>query len=78
MKFDPPPRQESGGDLPLSTAGRQQALNAGWRLGGEVLAAVYASDLSRTAETARIIVGANRAGFDAGRIEVLRVHDAQI
>jgi probable phosphoglycerate mutase len=39
-------------DVPLSDEGREQARHLGGRLGGESVAAVYASDLSRTMETA--------------------------
>jgi broad specificity phosphatase PhoE len=42
-------------DVPLSDKGREQARRLAIRLGGESLAAIYASPLSRTVETARLI-----------------------
>lgn len=42
-------------DVPLSDEGREQARRLAQRLGGEPLAAIYASPLGRTAETARIV-----------------------
>jgi len=42
-------------DVPLSDEGRQQASRLAVRLRGEEIAAVYASPLGRTIETARII-----------------------
>src|SRR5476651_1023537 len=42
-------------DVPLSDEGREQARRLGARLSSEKIAAVYASDLGRTIETARLI-----------------------
>jgi probable phosphoglycerate mutase len=42
-------------DVPLSDEGRRQAQRLASRLSGEKIAAVYASDLARTQETARIL-----------------------
>ncbi|HSJ00846.1 MAG: histidine phosphatase family protein [Verrucomicrobium sp.] len=42
-------------NVPLSDEGREQAQRLGIRLAGEKLAAVYASPLDRTMETARLI-----------------------
>lgn len=42
-------------DVPLSEAGREQARRLAVRLSGEDITAVYASPLSRTVETARIL-----------------------
>lgn len=42
-------------DVPLSERGREQASRLGERLSGQPIAAVYASPLSRTMETARAI-----------------------
>jgi broad specificity phosphatase PhoE len=44
-------------DVPLSDEGREQAARLAARLGGEKMAAVYASPMGRTMETARIIAG---------------------
>jgi len=44
-------------DVPLSDEGREQASRLSQRLCNEAIAAVYASPLSRTMETARIIIG---------------------
>ncbi|TCO91903.1 putative phosphoglycerate mutase [Chthoniobacter flavus] len=42
-------------DVPLSDEGREQARRLGARLSGEKVAAVYASTLGRTIETARLV-----------------------
>jgi len=42
-------------DVPLSDEGRQQARRLAARLSGETIAAVYASTMGRTIETARIL-----------------------
>jgi len=42
-------------DVPLSDEGREQVRRLGVRLGTEKIAAVYASDLGRTMETARFL-----------------------
>lgn len=47
-------------DVPLSDEGREQARRLALRLSGEPIAAVYASPLGRTAETARIICAPHR------------------
>jgi probable phosphoglycerate mutase len=44
-------------DVPLSDTGRQQATRLSVRLAAEKIAAVYASDMGRTLETARILAG---------------------
>lgn len=44
-------------DVPLSDEGREQARRLALRLASEPIAAVYASPLGRTVETARIIAG---------------------
>lgn len=48
-------RHKGQTDIPLNEVGRQQAQAAAKRLQSEDVAVVYASDLSRTMETARII-----------------------
>ncbi|MDA1036260.1 MAG: histidine phosphatase family protein [Chloroflexi bacterium] len=48
-------------DVPLHDGGRREAALTGKRLSDTRFAAVYASDLGRTQETARIIVGAQSA-----------------
>jgi len=45
-------------DVPLHDVGRREARQTGERLAGVRFAAAYCSDLSRTQETARIILGA--------------------
>ncbi len=47
-------------DCPLSRAGRRQARELGERRAADELAAVFASDLVRAAETARIAFGSRR------------------
>ncbi len=54
-------------DVSLNDKGRAQAALTGRRLARERFAAVYASDLSRAWETARIIVHAQPAGLPAPR-----------
>lgn len=49
-------------DVELSNAGREQARQLAHRLQGEKLAAVYASDLQRAAETASIIADSHGLG----------------
>ena len=44
-------------DVPLSDEGREQARRLATRLRGEKIGSVYASQLSRTVETARILAG---------------------
>ena len=44
-------------DAPLSSDGRRQAASLGERLAGTALDAVYASPLTRAAETARLVLG---------------------
>ncbi len=61
------------GNFPLTARGRRQAENAGARLAMEPFTAAYSSDLRRAAETARIILRANKRGFnDESKIEVRR------
>src|SRR5690625_4543857 len=48
-------RVQGASDTPLDAVGREQARRVARRLASEPIAAVYASDLSRAAETARII-----------------------
>ena len=48
-------RFSGASDVPLSDEGREQARRLAFRLRNEALAAVYASSLSRTAETARLL-----------------------
>src|SRR6478609_2575266 len=47
-------------DVPLSDEGREQAGRLAERLGGIPVAAVYASPLGRTMETARILAAPHR------------------
>ena len=47
-------------DVPLSDEGRQQAGRLAARLAGETISAVYASDMSRTMETAGILAEPHR------------------
>src|SRR5262245_43812150 len=63
-------------DAALSDEGRGQAAALGRRLAGETLAAVYASPMSRTVETAELIVGKGRApGAPIVRVPELRETD---
>ena len=47
-------------DVPLSDEGREQARRLAWRLSGEKIAAVFASPLGRTVETAGIVVAPHK------------------
>jgi len=60
-------------DAALSEEGRAQARALGKRLAGEPLAAVYASPMSRTQETARLIVDGR--GLDVTAVPELRETD---
>jgi broad specificity phosphatase PhoE len=60
-------------DAALSDEGRAQARALGKRLAGEPLAAVYASPMSRTQETARLIVEGR--GLDVVTVPELRETD---
>jgi broad specificity phosphatase PhoE len=51
-------RIQGQSDIPLHETGRREAALTGRRLADVRFAAVYASDLARTQETARIILGA--------------------
>src|SRR6187431_1620547 len=53
-------RFAGGTDVPLSDEGRQQARRLGERLAGVPVAAVYASPLGRTMETASILAAPHR------------------
>jgi probable phosphoglycerate mutase len=57
-------------DVLLSDAGRNQARLLGYRLAHEKVAAVYASPLKRTVETARLI--AEPAGLDVETVDAVR------
>lgn len=57
-------------DVLLSDTGRNQARMLGYRLAHEKVAAVYASPLKRTVETARLI--AKPAGLDVATIDAVR------
>lgn len=57
-------------DVLLSDTGRNQARMLGERLAHEKLAAVYASPLKRTVETARLI--AKPAGLDVATVDAVR------
>ncbi|HEX3108340.1 MAG TPA: histidine phosphatase family protein [Thermoanaerobaculia bacterium] len=57
-------------DVLLSDTGRNQAAMLGQRLAHEKVAAVYASPMKRTVETARLI--ANPAGLDVVTIDAVR------
>ena len=57
-------------DVLLSDAGRNQAQLLGYRLAHEKVAAVYASPLKRTVETARLI--AKPVGLDVETVEAVR------
>jgi broad specificity phosphatase PhoE len=54
-------RIQGQSDIPLHETGRREAALTGRRLADVRFAAVYASDLGRTQETARIILGAQSA-----------------
>src|SRR6185369_16473384 len=60
-------------DVALSHEGRAQALALGTRLAGEPLAAVYASPMSRTQDSARAIVAGR--GLEVATIPELRETD---
>jgi broad specificity phosphatase PhoE len=60
-------------DAALSDEGRAQARALGKRLAGEPLAAVYASPMSRTQETARLIVDGR--GLEVAAVPELRETD---
>src|SRR5437764_3927422 len=47
-------------DVPLSDEGREQARRLALRLSGEKIAAVYASPLGRTVETAGIVIAPHK------------------
>ena len=65
-------RWQGHADPPLNETGRQQAAELAEQLAGDSLAAVYASDLQRASETARVI--GDRLGLpvvqDAGLREI--------
>lgn len=52
-------------DIPLTARGRRQAAALARRLAGVAFAAAYASDLSRTRETAQILLGERDTPLDA-------------
>ena len=57
-------------DVLLSDAGRNQARRLGYRLAHEKVAAVYASPMKRTVETARLI--AEPAGLEVETVDAVR------
>jgi len=63
-------------DVPLSDEGRAQAARLGERLSSTKLAAVYASPLSRTVETARLVGGPQglEPRLEAGLREIAHGH----
>ena len=65
-------RWQGHADLPLNDAGRGQAAELAERLAGDGIAAIYASDLMRASQTARVV--ADRLGLavieDAGLREI--------
>ncbi len=74
-------------DVPLSDEGRRQASHLGARLAAEKLAAVYASPLGRTMETARIATEPHGLGINArdglreishGRWEQMTRHEVDV
>lgn len=73
-------------DVPLNDCGRRQVSLLARRLAGHSFSAVYASDLSRAAESARLLIGcrglpihadADLREFDYGRWEGLTVRQAE-
>ena len=73
-------------DVPLNDRGRRQISLLAERLSGRSFSAVYASDLSRARESARVLVGcrgvpvhtdAGLREFDYGRWEGLTVKEAE-
>ncbi len=73
-------------DVPLNDGGRQQISLLAERLAGHSFSAVYASDLSRATESARVLIGCRRLAihtdadlreFDYGRWEGLTVRQAE-
>jgi alpha-ribazole phosphatase len=60
-------RYSGQSDVPLNERGRAQARRIVEALQGEALAAVYSSDLARSAETARLLAQATRAPLHLDR-----------
>jgi probable phosphoglycerate mutase len=57
-------------DVPLSDTGREQATRLGERLEGEPITAAYASPMSRTVETAKLIIASHE--LEVQKIDGLR------
>jgi len=69
-------RYQGQADLPLNERGREQAKLLAERLRGERIEAIYASDLSRAFETAKII--AEALGHEVKTLESLREVDTGV
>lgn len=69
-------RYQGQADVPLNERGREQAKLLAERLRGERIEAIYASDLSRAYETAKIIAGA--IGQEVKTLESLREVDTGV
>ncbi len=69
-------RYQGQSDLPLNERGRKQAKLLAERLRGEGIEAIYASDLSRAYETAKII--AEAVGQEVKALESLREVDTGV
>ena len=66
-------RWQGQADPPLNEVGLQQAAELAERLAGDGISAIYASDLQRASETARVI--GERLGLDVVEDEALREID---
>jgi len=69
-------RYQGQADIPLNERGREQAKLLAERLRGEIIEVIYASDLSRAYETAKII--AEALGQEVKTLESLREVDTGV
>ena len=61
---------QAGGNFGLNATGQEQAKKAGQRLSGEVFTHAYVSDLQRTRDTIRLILGENQQWTDMEKVKV--------